>query len=164
MSIQDLGALGELVAAMATVATLLYLASQIRQNTRASSVEAKLATTAMLVGFTDMLIADPELNALLIRARNSTSDLSDVERQQFSNMVLKTLWFGSAGHYQLTIGTLTDEDWYELESILKFWFEGVGVREWWQRFGHLRFAGAYCDYIDELVLMSEKDSNKREDA
>lgn len=34
MSIQDLGSLGELVAAIATIATLIYLATQIRQNTR----------------------------------------------------------------------------------------------------------------------------------
>ena len=34
MSIQDLGALGELVAAIATIATLLYLAVQSRQNNR----------------------------------------------------------------------------------------------------------------------------------
>ena len=35
MSIQDLGSIGELIAALATVATLAYLAVQIRQNTRA---------------------------------------------------------------------------------------------------------------------------------
>jgi hypothetical protein len=34
MSIQDLGAIGELIAACATVVTLLYLAVQIRQNNR----------------------------------------------------------------------------------------------------------------------------------
>jgi len=34
MNIQDLGSLGELVAAFATIATLLYLAVQIRQNNR----------------------------------------------------------------------------------------------------------------------------------
>jgi hypothetical protein len=33
MSIQDLGSLGELIAAIATVGTLIYLALQIRQNT-----------------------------------------------------------------------------------------------------------------------------------
>lgn len=35
MTIRDLGSIGELVAALATVATLIYLAVQIRQNTRA---------------------------------------------------------------------------------------------------------------------------------
>ena len=43
MSIQDWGAIGELIAAVATVGTLIYLASQIRQNTkqlRSTSYEA----------------------------------------------------------------------------------------------------------------------------
>ena len=35
MSIQELGSIGEFIAAIATVVTLLYLAIQIRQNTRA---------------------------------------------------------------------------------------------------------------------------------
>jgi len=34
LSIQDYGSIGELVAAFATIATLIYLAAQIRQNTR----------------------------------------------------------------------------------------------------------------------------------
>jgi hypothetical protein len=35
VTIQDIGSIGELVAALATVATLAYLALQIRQNTTA---------------------------------------------------------------------------------------------------------------------------------
>ena len=35
MTIQDLGGIGELIAAVATIATLAYLAIQVRQNTRA---------------------------------------------------------------------------------------------------------------------------------
>ncbi len=35
MTLQDLGNIGEFVAAIATLITLIYLAAQIRQNTRA---------------------------------------------------------------------------------------------------------------------------------
>jgi hypothetical protein len=35
MTLQDLGSIGEFVAAVATVATLAYLALQIRYNTKA---------------------------------------------------------------------------------------------------------------------------------
>jgi hypothetical protein len=35
MTIQDLSSIGELIAAIATLATLVYLAAQIRHNTRA---------------------------------------------------------------------------------------------------------------------------------
>ena len=40
MDIQDLGSIGELIAALATLATLVYLATQIRQNTNQLKGEA----------------------------------------------------------------------------------------------------------------------------
>jgi hypothetical protein len=42
MTIQDLGSIGELVAAIATVATLVYLALQIRQNTESVKLSAEI--------------------------------------------------------------------------------------------------------------------------
>ena len=44
MTIQDIGSVGELVGAIATVATLLYLAVQIRQSARL--VESSIAGSA----------------------------------------------------------------------------------------------------------------------
>ena len=41
MTIQDLGSIGEFVAAIATVATLVYLAIQIRSNTAALRSESR---------------------------------------------------------------------------------------------------------------------------
>jgi hypothetical protein len=43
MTIQDLGSLGELVAALATLVTLVYLATQIRQNTAQQQREEMLS-------------------------------------------------------------------------------------------------------------------------
>ena len=40
MTLQDLGSIGEFVAAIATIATLAYLALQIRQNTRTLRVNS----------------------------------------------------------------------------------------------------------------------------
>ena len=40
MNIEQLGSIGEFVAAIATVATLIYLAFQLRQNTRALKATA----------------------------------------------------------------------------------------------------------------------------
>ena len=43
MTIIELGALGEFVGAIAVVATLIYLAVQIRQNTRSMDASRRLA-------------------------------------------------------------------------------------------------------------------------
>ena len=62
MSIMELGALGEFVGAFAVVATLIYLALQIRSNT---NVEKAAALREVLDGYVDrnnvLLYQSPEL-------------------------------------------------------------------------------------------------------
>ena len=55
MTIQDLGSIGELIAAIATLATLVYLAAQIRQNMRAIMATSFMGSqhffAEILIGF-----------------------------------------------------------------------------------------------------------------
>ena len=83
-------AVAELAGAVGVIASLVYLATQIRHNTRAGSVEARLTATGMATSFVDMLIRNPELNNLFMRGRESTEDHSIEEYQRLSNMVMKT--------------------------------------------------------------------------
>jgi hypothetical protein len=150
-----IGAIAESAAALGVIASLIYLATQIRHNTRASSVEAKLATTGMLNEFLNMFITDPELYGLFMQGRASTENLSEEEYRQFSNLVMKTFWFCSAAHFQLRTGTLQQEDWREIESILEFWLDGEGVRRWWHRFGHQRFGKSFAEFVDAELVRAE---------
>jgi len=129
MNWDALGAIAELAGAIGVIASLVYVATQIRHNTRASTVESKLVTTGMLTGFVDTLITDPELNDIFMRGRTSTESLSKEEHQRFSNMVMKTFWFCSAAHFQLRIGTLAEEDWFEIKAILDYWIAGAGCAD-----------------------------------
>ncbi len=155
MNWDAIGAIGEVAGAIGVVASLAYLATQIRHNTRASAVESKLATTSMLTGFVDMLITDPELNDIFMWGRTSTENLSKEEHQRFSNMVMKTFWFCSAAHFQLRTGTLTEEDWFEIKAILDYWIAGAGVRGWWRQYGHARFAKTFAAFVDAEVARVE---------
>jgi len=65
MTITELGALGEFVGAIGVVITLIYLAIQIRQNTRAMEESRRLALAQ-----TYQLRADA-LQDMLVRAANS---------------------------------------------------------------------------------------------
>jgi hypothetical protein len=60
VTIQDLGSLGELIAAVATVATLGYLAVQIRQNTRATHAASVQDAGAGLVNAVTLMSQNPE--------------------------------------------------------------------------------------------------------
>lgn len=158
MNWDAIGAVAELAGAIGVIASLVYLATQIGHNTRASSVEAKLTTTGMLTGFVDMLISDPELNDIFMRGLKSTESLSTAEQQRFSNMVMKTFWFCSAAHFQLRSGTLSEEDWFEIKAIMDFWIAGKGVRDWWRRYGHQRFGKTYAGFVDIEVARAEAEA------
>ena len=85
MTIQELGSLGELIGAIATVATLVYLALQIRANT-------KISKTASLQGLLDgsrdrtvaRLHSDPSTSAMVRQAFNSYEELDEDERLRFT--------------------------------------------------------------------------------
>lgn len=51
MTIQDLGSIGELVAAIATVATLGYLGLGIRQNTESVRLSTELELSKLVIDF-----------------------------------------------------------------------------------------------------------------
>ena len=87
MSIQDLGALGELVAAIATVATLLYLAVQIRQNSRNLEESTSASVNQGWASINSRLSSDEQFAEIFIRGRGDLEALSAVEVERFRAFV-----------------------------------------------------------------------------
>jgi hypothetical protein len=73
VTIQDLGNIGELIAAVATVLTLFYLAVQIRASTRVARLEALHSTTAATPSHS-VAIAQDRIAAVAPKAGGETAD------------------------------------------------------------------------------------------
>jgi hypothetical protein len=85
VSIQDLGSLGELIAAAATIATLFYLAAQIRQHsktTMAATYEALLAQWREHIRVT--FVTNPENLDIWRKGLVDFDSLSGHEQARFS--------------------------------------------------------------------------------
>jgi len=63
VNLQDLGAVGELVGAVAVLVTVIYLAIQIRQNTEMMRHTATQSATAMAREITALVMNTPGLAA-----------------------------------------------------------------------------------------------------
>ncbi|HSG87587.1 MAG TPA: hypothetical protein VLA56_00125 [Pseudomonadales bacterium] len=155
MNWEAIGAVSETLAALGVIASLIYLASQLRNNAVASAVEAKLTTTRFLTDFNRDLINDPELYDLWDRGGRDLDNLERAEFVRFSNLNLNAFWFFSAGHFQKRVGALGDDDFHEMESIMGFWIARPGVREWWKRYGHDRYNPHFVDYIEARMLRDD---------
>ena len=82
MSIQDLGALGELVAAIATIVTLLYLALQIRRNTKAQIAATEFSSDERNQQYMLAFMQDPAIAELVLRG-NAGERLSSIDWMRY---------------------------------------------------------------------------------
>ena len=151
MNWDAIGAVAESIAALGVIASLLYLASQVRASTRAAAVTSKLASTDLLNKFIDLLIENPELSDIQIRGVLDLDSLNKEEYLRFSNMSLKAFWFFSAGYFQYRAGTISEDDFYETRNVLRYWLRGQGCRAWWKKFGRLSVSPAFRTFVDAEI-------------
>lgn len=112
MSIQDWGAIGEIIGALAVVASLIYLSVQIRQNTRQISLSmesSKLAAFEQSVESgnraRELLITNTELAELLLKGFADYRSLPPTDKFR-CNMLFRNLFSAIQGSYirQLAVG------------------------------------------------------------
>ena len=152
MNWEAAGAIGEIVGALGVIASLLYVARQVRAGNKASLIESKLATSRMHSDFIGSLIQNPELDEILFGGISGSESLSESDSRRFSNMALQAFTFFSAGYFQVEAGTMDSDEWSESEAIIQFWLNGQGGKEWWRKVGRNRFSSRFVSYIDSKFL------------
>ncbi len=87
MTIQDLGSIGELLAAIATIATLAYLAVQLRHNTASVRASSAIAHTEAARNIQLVIAQDSELVKLFWSGLANRAALNDEDRRRFDFLI-----------------------------------------------------------------------------
>jgi hypothetical protein len=149
MSIQDLGSIGEFLAAIATIVTLLYLALQIRKNTL-STQSSSFQSISDAMNHINMSVAQsPELSRIWISGGADRQALSDSERHQFDMMLLSYFHVFETMYYQAELGTGDKNLVSTEERSLKALFANAGVREWWSE-NPYAYSQEFRVYVDKF--------------
>jgi len=137
LTIQDWGSIADIVGALAVVASLIYLAIQIRHSTRKISLSlesAKLAAFERTVEATnharEVLITNPEVTELFLKGLSDYRNLPPSDKFR-CNMLFRNLLSGLEGGYirQLKMGgepRQLEGTRMTLNRLLK----NPGVRQW----------------------------------
>ena len=131
ITLQDLGNLGEILGAVGVVVSLLYLAIQIRQNTRSVRASTYQAFSESFGDFRNLLIGNERLGAIWLKGLHSRSVLPDPERAVFDVLLMNFLRGVEVSFYQEANGLL-DERFYRgwVDEALNIW-RLPGPRDWW---------------------------------
>jgi hypothetical protein len=87
VTVQELGSLGELIAAIATVVTLIYLTTQIRQNNKALAEATSASVNASYASINSRISSDAQFAELFLRGRRDLHSLDPVECERFRAFV-----------------------------------------------------------------------------
>jgi hypothetical protein len=144
MNWEALGAVGEIVGAVAVVVTLGYLAVQIRQNTRSvqAATHHSLGRSARDA---EMLFAGNETAAHIFHTGTREPDrLTVEERVRFHGIMQSTFaWFEDV-YFQHQQAMVTLEYWEARRRWMQAYLRQPGVFSWWGQ--NSRF------YADSFVL------------
>jgi hypothetical protein len=131
MSLEDLGNIGEFVAAVAVVISLVYLAVQIRQNTRSVRSATYQGLFDHIADFQNLFLANEKLGAVWSVGSSKPDSLSRGDRERFDLLVLRFFRQLETLHYQWREGLLN-------ETLFRGWIhdsvrraEQPGVQLWW---------------------------------
>lgn len=158
MTIQDLGSVGELLAAVATLATLFYLAAQIRQNTRVVRASSHHSVTDSFNHINAIIGTDPRAARIYRLGLESLERLDEDERFAFGFLSLAYLRVFETLFYQRDIGT-AEQQLYESEhNSLRWAFRHPGICEWWAS-NQISFSPDFRAHIDALIAELRREAS-----
>lgn len=154
MSLQELAWLGTAMSGLGVILTTIYVSIQIRNNTRAVRASAFQQVVNSFAAISFDIAKDRSLSDLFLRAGRDFHALQDVERVQFSFMLLSFLRRAENVFFQSEIRTLHARHWSGIRASAKAVMASPGARSCWTEIRD-RFNPEFAAFVDELSQLPQ---------
>jgi hypothetical protein len=149
MNWEMLAAIGQLAAVFVGIPSLIYLAVQIREQTKERRQSAVNVLTVQWGDLTCALHNSAELSAIFLRGVQSFADLDPVSKLRFSAFLNTFLNHFEAMYFAHSEGLLTASAWGKIERTMSDVIAYPGIQQWWKtrRHWHTEEFGRIVDAI-----------------
>ena len=157
MNWDAIGAVGEIVGAVAVLVTLLYLSRQIRQNTHAMRSQAAHETFHLSFEEVALFTRDGNPEAWSKFRADGWKALTPAEQVTVGAIAI-TLFTTYDSHYHSFLeGTLDNEIHVSYTVRLSRQLMVPSIREWWKH-NRVQFTESFKTHVDKLVQEVEGDA------
>lgn len=151
MRLGELSDLAQVIGAIAVVISIVYLAVQIRQNTRALGLSVHHAITDANAQILALLAQDPDLARLFRIGAGDFKALADDDRSRFNCLLHRIFLTFEDGFYHLRVGALPAPMSERFSRVLPTYLNQPGVRAWFDSQKHL-MSDEFVKYVTAEVL------------
>ncbi|MCP5056193.1 MAG: hypothetical protein GY937_05630 [bacterium] len=129
LSFQDLGGIGEFVGGVGVIVSLIYLALQIRQNSRIERLNARYAVHQSMQHVMDRLDDDPELQRIWLAAL-AGGETAEGDRERLGRFLFR---YFSQMSLAYTFAEVEPDIRERYTPLLLRFLEAPAVQGWWSR-------------------------------
>ena len=137
MTWETAGVIAEIIAAIAVVVTLWYLAVQLKQSTELAKAELEVQFGVTWAEMHDNMIQNPGLAKAYDIAESNWSELSDEEVRTYLWFVAKSFHILEGMYRQHRRGLMSQDVWEPYDRYIFGILQIDSVRGWWQSDGSL---------------------------
>ena len=150
MGLSQLADLGELLGGVAVVASLVYLAVQIRQNTRTVRASTLHQNTDLWSSLF-LRLAEPDLARAYVAGMAGEPDIRPLQYTQFFFVCRSMFLAFENQYYQMRHGVLDSEAYASYERSISTQFLACrGFRLWWEM-NRSVFSPEFVDHLDAMI-------------
>jgi hypothetical protein len=154
---QLLGNYGEFFGAIAVVATLVYLAIQIRQNTKVARSATRQAIAEMTINLNSDLVSDQTLGQSFLKDLGN-QPVEAGERLRLLGRSYRLMRNWENIHYQHLTGMLSEDEWRGFRLNLKACLQWNIVKEYWQNESQF-FSETFRTEVSEIQQELDSESS-----
>lgn len=146
------GAIAEFGGAIAVVVSLVYLAVQVRQNTRAIQGQTVHAVTERQQA---ELHWSHEIASTFVKSIETPGELTSAEAWSLSEWMTSAIVMRQNEYRQFSLGLLDRGVWEQSERVILMLLSSSWCRNWWHVVGHEQVSPDLAAHIDSLLEDSE---------
>jgi hypothetical protein len=150
IDLEGLSYVGQVVSAVAVVASLVYLAHQVRQNTDSQRTENYARALERVADLQARLSSDGQFAAIVARGAADPTRLTAEERVQFTWTFYEMFGAFEFMYHQSLMGSMPKEVWRRWAPTLQWWMSLPGVRAWWLA-RPTPFSDGFSAFIDSTL-------------
>lgn len=147
MNWEAMGALAEMIGATGVIFSLIYLATQIRQNTKATRSSMTHSITAAGREWAQPILNDAELARTWALGSEDPWQLSEAERYRFFLIAFSFFKTYEDMHYQFVKERFDPEIWRGWEALWGIYAKSSGLQVYWQARSRA-FSAEFRAYIE----------------
>ena len=150
MNWDAIGAIAETLGAFAVFLSLIYLAIQTKNNTRALR---SAAFHQVRDSFSDVSLAfaqEPSMGILITRAMENDPELTQEEIIQFGFILTTLVRRGESAYFQSTDGALQMEAWNGIKETITVALSNGYSEAWWKTTSG-RFTSDYTEVLQRAI-------------